>query len=86
MLVRRYSFVREGIRVSFVRGASGSACQSTIRAASCRATSAPHRTRASPLHPVAILVGIVGTATVIGGFVGSLPSFVAVLLNNVAFI
>jgi uncharacterized membrane protein len=33
------------------------------------------------LHTVAIVIGIVGTATVIGSFVGSLPSLVAVLLN-----
>ena len=35
------------------------------------------------LHTVAIVVGIVGAATVIGSFVGSLPSIVAVLLNYV---
>jgi uncharacterized membrane protein len=35
------------------------------------------------LHTVAIVVGIVGAATVIGSFVGSLPSLVAVLLNYV---
>jgi uncharacterized membrane protein len=35
------------------------------------------------LHTVAILVGIVGAATVIGSFVGSLPSIVAVILNYV---
>jgi uncharacterized membrane protein len=33
------------------------------------------------LHTVAIVVGIVGAATVIGSFVGSLPSIVAVILN-----
>jgi uncharacterized membrane protein len=33
------------------------------------------------LHTFAIVVGIVGAATVIGSFVGSLPSLVAVLLN-----
>jgi uncharacterized membrane protein len=33
------------------------------------------------LHTVAIVVGIAGTATVIGSFVGSLPSLAAVLLN-----
>jgi uncharacterized membrane protein len=33
------------------------------------------------LHSFAIVVGIVGTATVIGSFVGSLPSIVAVILN-----
>src|ERR671923_1107564 len=35
------------------------------------------------LHTVAILVGIVGAATVIGSFIGSLPSIVAVILNYV---
>ena len=35
------------------------------------------------LHSLAILVGIAGAATVIGSFVGSLPSIVAVLLNYV---
>ena len=35
------------------------------------------------LHTVAIVVGIVGAATVIGSFVGSLPSIVAVILNYV---
>jgi uncharacterized membrane protein len=35
------------------------------------------------LHTLAIVVGIVGAATVIGSFVGSLPSLVAVLLNYV---
>lgn len=33
------------------------------------------------LHGFAILVGIVGSATVIGSFVGSVPSIVAVILN-----
>jgi uncharacterized membrane protein len=33
------------------------------------------------LHAFAIILGIVGAATVIGSFVGSLPSIVAVLLN-----
>jgi uncharacterized membrane protein len=33
------------------------------------------------LHGFAILVGIAGTATVIGSFVGSVPSIVAVILN-----
>jgi uncharacterized membrane protein len=33
------------------------------------------------LHTVAIVIGIVGAATVIGSFVGSLPSILAVLLN-----
>ena len=33
------------------------------------------------LHTLAIIIGIVGAATVIGSFVGSLPSIVAVLLN-----
>ena len=35
------------------------------------------------LHTFAIIVGIVGAATVIGSFVGSLPSIVAVILNYV---
>jgi uncharacterized membrane protein len=35
------------------------------------------------LHTVAIIVGIVGAATVIGSFVGSIPSLVAVILNYV---
>jgi uncharacterized membrane protein len=33
------------------------------------------------LHGLAIVVGLVGTATVIGSFVGSVPSIVAVILN-----
>lgn len=33
------------------------------------------------LHALAIVVGIAGTATVVGSFVGSVPSIVAVLLN-----
>jgi uncharacterized membrane protein len=33
------------------------------------------------LHTLAIIIGIVGAATVVGSFVGSLPSIVAVLLN-----
>ncbi len=33
------------------------------------------------LHAFAILVGIAGSATVIGSFVGSVPSIVAVVLN-----
>jgi uncharacterized membrane protein len=33
------------------------------------------------LHAFAIVVGIVGAATVIGSFIGSLPSLIAVLLN-----
>ena len=33
------------------------------------------------LHTFAIIVGITGAATVIGSFVGSLPSILAVLLN-----
>jgi uncharacterized membrane protein len=33
------------------------------------------------LHAFAIVLGIAGTATVIGSFVGSLPSLAAVLLN-----
>jgi uncharacterized membrane protein len=35
------------------------------------------------LHAFAIILGIVGAATVIGSFVGSLPSIVAVILNYV---
>ena len=35
------------------------------------------------LHTFAIVVGVIGTATVIGSFVGSLPSLVAVVLNYV---
>ena len=33
------------------------------------------------LHAAAIVLGIAGTATVVGSFVGSLPSIVAVILN-----
>jgi uncharacterized membrane protein len=33
------------------------------------------------LHALAIAVGIAGSATVIGSFVGSVPSIVAVILN-----
>ena len=33
------------------------------------------------LHTFAIVVGIVGSATVIGSFVGSVPSILAVILN-----
>ena len=35
------------------------------------------------LHTFAIVVGIAGAATVIGSFVGSLPSLAAVLLNYI---
>jgi uncharacterized membrane protein len=35
------------------------------------------------LHALASIIGIVGVATVIGSFVGSLPSIVAVILNYV---
>jgi uncharacterized membrane protein len=35
------------------------------------------------LHTLAIVVGIVAAATVIGSFVGSVPSLVAVILNYV---
>ena len=35
------------------------------------------------LHSFAIVVGIVGSASVIGSFVGSVPSIVAVILNYV---
>jgi uncharacterized membrane protein len=33
------------------------------------------------LHSVAIVLGIAGSATVIGGFVGSVPSIIGVLIN-----
>ena len=33
------------------------------------------------LHSVAIVLGIAGSATVIGGFVGSFPSIIAVIIN-----
>ena len=33
------------------------------------------------LHASAIVVGVIGTATVIGSFVGSIPSIIAVILN-----
>jgi len=33
------------------------------------------------LHAFAIVAGIVGTATVVGSFIGSVPSIVAVILN-----
>jgi uncharacterized membrane protein len=35
------------------------------------------------LHAFAIVVGLAGTATVVGSFVGSVPSIVAVILNYV---
>jgi len=35
------------------------------------------------LHAVAIVLGIVGTSTVIGGFVGSVPSIIAVIISYV---
>jgi len=35
------------------------------------------------LHAFAIVVGIAGTATVVGSFLGSLPSIAAVILNYV---
>ena len=35
------------------------------------------------LHTLAIIIGIAGAATVIGSFVGSVPSIVAVILNYV---
>jgi len=35
------------------------------------------------LHTVAIVLGIIGSATVIGGFVGSVPSIIAVIINYV---
>jgi uncharacterized membrane protein len=33
------------------------------------------------LHSIAIVLGITGSATIIGGFVGSVPSIIAVLIN-----
>jgi uncharacterized membrane protein len=33
------------------------------------------------LHALAIVLGIMGSATVIGGFVGSVPSIIAVIIN-----
>lgn len=33
------------------------------------------------LHAFALVVGVVGTATIVGSFVGSIPSIVAVILN-----
>jgi uncharacterized membrane protein len=35
------------------------------------------------LHTLAIVVGIAGTATVVGSFIGSVPSILAVILNYV---
>jgi uncharacterized membrane protein len=35
------------------------------------------------LHTFAIIIGIIGAATVVGSFVGSIPSLVAVILNYV---
>ena len=35
------------------------------------------------LHAFAIVVGVVGSASVIGSFVGSIPSIIAVILNYV---
>lgn len=35
------------------------------------------------LHTLAIVVGIAGSATVIGSFIGSVPSIIAVILNYV---
>ncbi|MBT8136097.1 MAG: hypothetical protein KJO54_03680 [Gammaproteobacteria bacterium] len=35
------------------------------------------------LHTFAIVVGIVGSASVVGSFVGSVPSIIAVILNYV---
>jgi uncharacterized membrane protein len=35
------------------------------------------------LHTLAIVIGIAGTATVIGSFIGSVPSIIAVILNYV---
>lgn len=33
------------------------------------------------LHAFALVVGVIGTATIVGSFVGSIPSIVAVILN-----
>src|SRR5262245_34972288 len=35
------------------------------------------------LHTLAIVIGIAGTATVIGSFIGSVPSIIAVIMNYV---
>src|SRR5262247_4600403 len=35
------------------------------------------------LHTLAILVGLAGSATIVGSFVGSVPSIIAVILNYV---
>jgi uncharacterized membrane protein len=35
------------------------------------------------LHAFAIVAGLVGTATIVGSFIGSVPSIVAVILNYV---
>ena len=35
------------------------------------------------LHSLAIVLGIVGTSTVIGGFVGSVPSIIAVIISYI---
>lgn len=35
------------------------------------------------LHSFAIVIGILGASTVIGGFVGSVPSIIAVIINYV---
>ncbi len=35
------------------------------------------------LHSLAVLVGLAGTATVVGSFIGGLPSIVAVVMNYV---
>jgi len=35
------------------------------------------------LHTLAIVVGVVGAATIVGSFVGSVPSIIAVILNYV---
>ena len=33
------------------------------------------------LHSIAIVLGIAGSATIIGGFIGSVPSIIAVIIN-----
>jgi uncharacterized membrane protein len=35
------------------------------------------------LHAFAIVLGITGSATVIGGFIGSVPSIIAVIINYI---
>jgi len=35
------------------------------------------------LHTLAIVIGVVGAATIVGSFIGSVPSIIAVILNYV---